>query len=141
MLILWVAPPSTNSRFHAVETNFELHSRHPTDEQFRRIDISSNNNLPTVCPLEFLEPASVVRIVNSSVTAIEGNSFNVICKPGGDPKLIVYWTKEGSNQRINGSVLNFNSINRNDNGTYRCRAANDCGSDSRVEIITVSRKY
>ena len=132
---------STNSRFHVVETNCELHFRHPTDEQFRRIDISSNNNLPAVFPLEFLEPASIVRIVNSSATAIEGNSFNVICYAAGDPKLIVYWTKEDSNQRINGSVLNFNSINRNDNGKYRCRAANDCGSDSRVEIITVSCKY
>lgn len=118
-----------------------MHFRHPTDEQFRRIDISSNNNLPAVCPLEFLEPASVVRIVNSSARAIEGNFFNVTCKAGGDPKLIVYWTKEDSNQRINGSVLNFNSIDRNDNGTYRCRAANVCGSDSRVEIITVSCKY
>ena len=89
----------------------------------------------------FLEPASVVRIVNSSDTLIEGNSFNVFCNASGDPKLVVFWIKEDTNRRINGSVLNFTSINRNDSGTYRCEAKNDCGSDSRVEIISVSCKY
>lgn len=116
--------------------------KYPTDERFRRIDISSNNNVPAVCFVEFLEPASVVLIVkNSSAIVTEGNSFNVTCKAAGESKLIVYWIKEDTNQRINSSVLNFNSINRNDNGTYRCEAENDCGSDSRVEIITVSCKY
>ena len=87
----------------------------------------------------FLEPASVVRIVNSSDTVIEGNSFNVTCEASGE--LVVYWIKEDTNQRINGSVLNFTSINRNDNGMYRCEAENDCGSDSSVEVINVFCKY
>ena len=80
-----------------------------------------------------------MRIVRSSDTVIEGNYFNVTCKASGE--LIVYWIKEDTNQRINGSVLNFTNINRNDNGTYRCEAENDCGSDSRVEIINVFCKY
>ena len=116
-----------------------MHFGHPIDEQFRRIDVSSNDKLPTVCPLEFLEPASVVRIVSSSDTVIEDNSFNVTCEASGE--LIVYWIKEDTDQRINGSVLNFNSISRNDNGTYRCVAENDCGSDSRVETTTIFCKY
>lgn len=93
-----------------------------------------------VC-ITFLESAAVVRIVHSSDTVIEGNSFNVTCKADGDPELIVYWIKEDTDQRINSSVLNFTSISRNDNGTYRCEAENDCGSDSGVEIINVSCKY
>ena len=63
------------------------------------------------------------------------------CEVSGDPKLIVYWIKEDTDQRINGSVLNFTSINRNDKGAYRCEIENDCGSDSRVKIINVSCKY
>ena len=56
-------------------------------------------------------------------------------------ELIVFWIKDDTDQRISGSVLNFTSINRNDSGTYRCEAENDCGSDSKVEIISVSCKY
>lgn len=63
------------------------------------------------------------------------------CQASGDPNLIVYWIKEDTDQRINGSVLNFTSINRNDDGIYRCEAENECGSDSRIEIINVSCKY
>ena len=91
--------------------------------------------------IAFLDSASVLRIVNSSKRAIEGNPFVVTCEASGDPKLIIYWIKEDNNQRINGSILNFTSINRNDNGTYRCEVENDCASDRRVEIINVSCKY
>ena len=90
---------------------------------------------------EFLDPASVFRIDNSSDTVIEGNSLNLKCQASGDPKLIVYWINEDTDQRIYGSLLNFTSINRNDSGTYRCGAENDCGNDSRIEIINVSCKY
>ena len=91
--------------------------------------------------IAILVPASVDRVVNSSATSIEGDPFVVTCKPSGDPKLIIYWIKEDNNQRINGSILNFTSINRNDGGTYRCEVENECARDSRVEIINVSCKY
>ena len=79
--------------------------------------------------------------MNSSYTAIEGDPFVVTCEASGDPKLIIYWIREENNQRINGSILNFTSINRNDDGSYRCEVENDCASDSRVEVINVSCKY
>ena len=63
------------------------------------------------------------------------------CQASRVPKLTVYWIKEDTDQRINGSVLNFTSINRNDSGTYRCEAENDCGHDSMIEVINVSCKY
>ena len=79
--------------------------------------------------------------MNSSKRAVEGDPFVVTCEASGDPKLNIYWLKEDNNQRINGSILNFTSINRNDNGTYRCEVENDCASDSRMEIINVSCKF
>ena len=79
--------------------------------------------------------------MNSSYKAIEGAPFVVTCEASGDPKLIIYWIREDNNQRINGSILNFTSINRNDGGSYRCEVENDCASDSRVETINVSCKY
>lgn len=88
-----------------------------------------------------LELASVVRTVNSSDILIEGNSFNVTCEASGDPNLFVYWIKDDSDQRVNDTILSFTSISRNDGGIYRCEAKNECGSDSRVEIINVSCKY
>ena len=91
--------------------------------------------------IEFLGPASVERIVNSSNRVIEGDPFVVTCNASGDPKLIIYWIKEDNKQRINGSILNFTSINRNDSGTYRCEAKNDCASDSRAATIIVFCKY
>ena len=91
--------------------------------------------------IAFLDPASVVRIVNSSNRAIEGDPFVVTCEASGDAKLIIHWMKDDNNQRFNGSILNFTSIKRNDGGTYRCEVENNCASDSRVEIINVSCKY
>ena len=91
--------------------------------------------------IAFLGPASVERIANSSNRVVEGDPFVVACHPSGDPELIIYWIKEDNNQRINGSILNFTSINRNDSGAYRCEVKNDCASDSRVEIINVYCKY
>lgn len=79
--------------------------------------------------------------MNSSYKAIEGDPFVVTCEASGDPKLIIYWIREDVNQRINGSILNFTSINRNDSGSYRCEVENDCASDSSVETINVSCKY
>ena len=97
-------------------------------------------HLDVIC-IAFLDPASVKRIFNSSNRVIEGDPFVVTCEESGDPKLIIYWIKEDNNQRINDSILNFTSINRNDGGTYRCEVENDCASDSRVETINVSCKY
>ena len=106
------------------------------------IDKALSSCLPgPVNYIAFVDPASVLRIVNSTNKVIEGDQFVVTCEASGDPKLIIYWIKEDNNQRINGSILNFTSINRNDGGTYIREVENDCASDSRVEIINVSCKY
>ena len=88
-----------------------------------------------------LDVPAVESIDNSSNSVIEGQSFNMACVTSGYPKPNVYWIKESNDARINGSVLNFININRNDSGKYRCEAKNDCGSNSSVQLIEVFCKY
>ena len=71
----------------------------------------------------------------------ESGPFNMTCEASGDPKPNVHWIKVDNDQRINGSILNFTNINRNNAGQYRCEAENDCGSDSKVQSIEVYCKY
>ena len=72
---------------------------------------------------------------------IEDDSFNMTCVTSGDPEPNVYWIKVNNSARINGSVLNFTNINRNDSGLYRCEAENRCGNGSRFHFIDVLCKY
>ena len=100
-----------------------------------RLDSTLLSLIPT------LDSPAVKRIVNSSNSVIEGESFNMTCMTSGGPEPNVYWIKVNSGARINGSVLNFTRINRNDIGQYRCEAENDCGSNSSVQSIEVFCKY
>ena len=63
------------------------------------------------------------------------------CVASGDPEPNVYWINVNNGALLNGSVLNFTNINRNDTGQYRCQAENICGSDSSVQSIEVLCKY
>ena len=88
-----------------------------------------------------LDSPAVDRIFISSNSVNEGQSFNTTCVTSGYPEPNVYWIKETNGAHINGSVLSFTNINRNDSGKYRCEAKNDCGSDSSVQSIEVFCKY
>ena len=88
-----------------------------------------------------LDSPAVERIVISSNSVNERQSFNMTCVTSGSPEPNVYWIKENNGARINGSVLIFTTINRNDSGQYRCEANNACGSNSSVESIEVFCKY
>ena len=67
----------------------------------------------------------------------EGGSFNMICDTSGDPVPNVHWIKVDSGQQIDGNILNFTNISRNDTGQYRCEVWNDCENDSKVQSIEV----
>ena len=95
---------------------------------------------PVLSYIPPLDSPAVKRIVNSSNSVNEGQSFNMTCMTS-DPEPNVYWIKENNGARINGSVLTFTNINRNDSGQYRCEAKNDCGNDSSVQSIEVFCKY
>ena len=84
-----------------------------------------------------LDSPAVERIVNSSNSVVEGQYFNMTCVTSGYPEPNVYWIKKNNGARINGSVLKFTNINRNDIAQYRCEAKNGCGSDSGVQSIAV----
>ena len=88
-----------------------------------------------------LDSPAVERIVNSSNSVNEGQSFNMTCLTSGYPEPNVCWIKEHNGACINGSLLTFTNINRNDSGQYRCEAKNDCGSNSSVQSIEVFCKY
>ena len=94
---------------------------------------------PSLIPT--LDSPAVERVVISSNSVIEGESFNMTCMTSGDPEPNVYWIKVNNGARINGSVLNFTNISRDDIGQYRCEAENDCGSNSSVQSIEVFCKY
>ena len=96
---------------------------------------------PVLSYIPPLDSPAVERIVNSSNSVIEGQSFNMTCVTSGYPEPNVYWIEESNYVRINGSVLNFTNINRNDSGQYRCEAKNACGSNSSVQSIDVFCKY
>ncbi|CAH3026735.1 unnamed protein product, partial [Porites evermanni] len=83
----------------------------------------------------------VSKIVNSSHSVVEGDLFNMTCVTSGYPEPNVYWIKVNNGTRINGSILNFTNINKNDIGQYRCEAKNDCGIVSSVQSIEVFFKY
>ena len=96
---------------------------------------------PRLSHIQTLDSPAVERIDNSSNSVTEGESFNMTCVTSGEPEPNVYWIKGNDGTRVNGSVLNFTNINRNDTGQYRCEAENDCGSNSSVQSIIVFRKY
>ena len=95
---------------------------------------------PVLSYIPPLDSPTVKRIVNSSNSVNEGQSFNMTCVTS-DPEPNVYWIKENNGASINGSVLTFTNINRSDSGQYRCEAKNDCGNDSSVQSIEVFCKY
>ena len=96
---------------------------------------------PSLSYISALDSPAVERIIISSNSVNEDQSFNMTCMTSGFPEPNVYWIKENNGARINGSVLTFTNINRNDSGQYRCEAKNVCGSNSNVQSIEVFCKH
>ena len=83
------------------------------------------------------DSASVVRVVKSSDTVIEGDSFSLTCEVSGDPMPNVTWITESNDEHSYGNILSFINITRGDSGDYRCETKNSCGKESRSESINV----
>lgn len=58
----------------------------------------------------------MVSLVFPSGTIIEGGVYNISCEVSGDPLPNVTWINFSNNQRIDGNILNFTNIDRNDAG-------------------------
>ncbi|CAI5772765.1 cell adhesion molecule 2 isoform X1 [Podarcis lilfordi] len=110
-----------------------------------RVDHESLNSTPQIA-MQVLEIHYLpsVKIIPSTLWPEEGQSITLICeskgKPLPDP---VLWTKDGGDlpdperMVVNGRELNINSLNRTDNGTYRCEAANSIGLNSAEYVLII----
>lgn len=87
------------------------------------------------------DSSSVVDVVFSSNTVMEGLPYNLSCEVSGDPLPSVSWIKVSNDELHIGKLLNFTSIRRNDAGNYTCEASNRCGNDSETISINVFCKY
>ena len=83
------------------------------------------------------DSAAIVRVVNSSDTVIEGDTFNLTCEVSGYPMPNVTWIRVSDDMHSYGNTLNFTNIMRGDSGDYRCETENRCGKESRNESINV----
>ena len=83
----------------------------------------------------------MVSLVFPSGTIIEGGAYSISCEVSGDPLPNVTWINVSNNQRIDGNILNFTNIDRNNAGDYRCETKNRCGTDTWTEAIDVFCEY
>ena len=85
----------------------------------------------------FADSASVVRVVKSSNTVIERDTFSLTCEVSGEPMPNVTWITVSDDEHSYGNMLNFTNITRGDSGDYTCDTKNKCGKESRNESINV----
>ena len=70
---------------------------------------------------------------------IEGSSVNISCRATGKPDPDVSWIRNGQikSSGRNTANLNFDQINRTDDGLYTCKANNSAGTITEEEILVV----
>ncbi|XP_010766712.1 cell adhesion molecule 2-like [Notothenia coriiceps] len=85
-----------------------------------------------------------VKIINSLVVPQEGQYLKLECMSKGNPSPDpVMWTKDGGElpdldrMIVEGRELTFTSLNKTDNGTYRCEASNHLGTSSAEYVLYV----
>lgn len=70
--------------------------------------------------------------------------FHILLPPRPDP---VMWTKDGGElpdldrMIVEGRELTFTSLNKTDNGTYRCEASNHLGTSSAEYVLYVYGEF
>ncbi|KAM9801703.1 cell adhesion molecule 2b [Neosynchiropus ocellatus] len=86
-------------------------------------------------------------IAHSQIIPQEGQYFKLECGPKGNPKPDpVFWTKDGGElpdierMIVEGRELTITSLNKTDNGTYRCEASNYLGTSSAEYVLFVYAK-
>ena len=76
----------------------------------------------------------------NTTTFTEDLDAILFCDVSGVPTPVVSLLNDKNENVSNGSLWKLPSISRNDNGTYRCEASNDCGMDSKTFDIIVHCK-
>ncbi|KAJ0063561.1 hypothetical protein NL108_003885, partial [Boleophthalmus pectinirostris] len=102
--------------------------------------VSLSNPYMTTEVLE-VHYAPQLEIRNSLIIPQEGQYFKLECVNRGNPiPEPILWSKDGGDlpdvdrMIVEGTELTFTTLNKTDNGTYRCEASNDLGS-ARAEYI------
>lgn len=75
---------------------------------------------------------------SDNITRVENEDLHLICAAVCKPNCSYTWTKDGivvSSQ----DVLEFRSIDRDDRGTYTCRASNGPSEETKVHIEVLSK--
>ena len=88
----------------------------------------------------FSDSASVVRVIKSSDTVIEGDTVSLTCEISRNPMPNVSWITVSDDEHNYGNTLNFTNITRGDSGDYGCETKNRCGKQSRNESVDVNCK-
>ena len=70
----------------------------------------------------------------------ESEDAILFCDVSGFPRPVVSWFNDKNETVENDSLWKLLNISRNDNGTYRCEASNDCAMDSKTFDIIVQCK-
>nr|XP_061797558.1 cell adhesion molecule 2-like [Nerophis lumbriciformis] len=88
--------------------------------------------------------APYVKITHSMIIPQEGQYFKLECVSRGNPiPEPVLWTKDGGDlpdaerMIVEGQELTITTLNKTDNGTYRCEASNHLGTSSADYVLFV----
>ena len=96
--------------------------------------------------LFFVISMTVFFLVSASVISVNTTIFTedlgaiLFCNVSGVPRPDIPWFNDKNENVNNGSLWKLPNISRNDNGTYRCEASNDCGMDSKTFDLIVQCK-
>ncbi|XP_069492551.1 cell adhesion molecule 2 isoform X2 [Ambystoma mexicanum] len=110
-----------------------------------RVDHESLNSTPQIAKEVLLihyKPS--VKILPSTPVPQEGQTLTLFCESNGKPRPEpVLWTKDGGElpdperMTVSGKELTISFLNKTDNGTYRCEAANMIGQSSAEYLLVV----
>lgn len=110
-----------------------------------RVDHESLNSTPQIA-MEVLEIhyKPTVKILSSMPVPQEGQTLTLTCESKGKPRPEpVLWTKDGGElpdperMTVSGRELTISFLNKTDNGTYRCEAANMIGRSNAEYLLVV----
>ncbi|XP_053312870.1 cell adhesion molecule 2 isoform X2 [Spea bombifrons] len=111
-----------------------------------RVDHVSLNSTPQIATQTLeIHYYPTVKILPSTPLPQEGQPLVLTCESRGKPlPEAVLWTKDGGElpdperMVVNGRELTITFLNKTDNGTYRCEAANRIGHSSAEYVLIVN---
>jgi len=129
-----------DGRFSVEGTSIRITDVQPRDSGVYVCEINTDVPLNITVVLDVLEPAQVRRFPEEGlVLASKGESVKLECLGEGNPMPTIQWSKPGrllSNgaETLEGPVLNFNAVGRQEVGVYQCTADNGVSAPAAATI-------